>query len=300
MRRAACLALPAVCKRLPLPLLRSTVVANIQLFAADAARSVRSGALEVCGELIYLFNDDPEGVPPEVLAFFLGQASTAFSPSTVAVSNPFAPLANVLDSPAEGYYDGPPSWLPMQGGASLSTDPDRPVMCAFNIPAVVLTLGRAQWPVLRTFYLELSRDKTDKVRQSLASSLHEITQIIGPDYADEALLEPFLSFLDDYEHIQSSVLEHLATIVLCFGVTVASRVLEQLTEHWSKIRNWRMREKVAKDLRILGAHFIMHEEGAEAVLRLLARAFKDPVAAVRDDAVHVVSFRFELVVDRWS
>lgn len=287
VRRAACLALPAVCKRLPLPLLRATVVSNIQFFAADAARSVRSGALEVCGELIYLFHADPEGVPPEVLAFFLGQASNAYSPSTAAVLNPFAPIASVLDSPGEGYYDGPPSWLPTQG-ASLGTDPDRPVMCAFNMPAVVLTLGRAQWPLLRGFYLELSRDKTDKVRQSLASSLHEIIQIIGSAYADEALLEPFMSFLGDYEHIQSSVLEHLTTIVLSFGVTAASRVIEQLTEHWSKIRNWRMREKVAKDLRILGARFIMHEEGAESVLRLIARAFKDPVAAVRDDAVHII------------
>ena len=298
VRRAACLALPAICKRLPPQLLRTQIVANIQYFALDTSRNVRSGALEACGELIYLFHDDPLGVPEEVLEFYLGQVPVQ-TPTTIPPDNPFSPLASVLDSPGEGYYNGPPSWIPTTtSDASHAKDPDRPVMCAFNIPAVVLTLGRDNWPRLRSFYLELSRDKTDKVRQSLASSFHEIARIIGPAHADDTLLEPFSCFLSDYEVIQSAVLEHVTSIVFAFGEESGKQALDLLTERWSTIRNWRMREKVAKDLRELGAHFILVENGAEEILRLMARAFKDPVAAVRDEAVYAVS-RLRLVVAVW-
>ena len=285
---------------MPPDVLRTQVVANIQYFALDTSRNVRSGALEACGELIYLFHNDPLGVPEEVLEFYLGQVPVQTPTTTIPPENPFSPLASVLDSPGEAYYNGPPSWIPTTSTpeSHYVKDPDRPVMCAFNMPAVVLTLGRDKWALVRSFYLELSRDKTDKVRQSLASSFHEIARIIGSEHADDALLEPFNWFLGDYEVIQSAVLEHVASVVLSFGEETGKRALGHLTERWSSIRNWRMREKVAKDLRELGAHFILVEDEGEEILRLLARAFKDPVAAVRDEAVYAVSSSLRLLRTR--
>lgn len=161
------------------------------------------------------------------------------------------------------------------------------IRSAFNFPAVALTVGREQWHLLQPYHSTLCRDKADKVRQSLASSLHEVAKIVGPAQADACLLEPFAWYLRDFDHIQGAVLENISTLLLCFGPEAAQRALELLNESWAEIKNWRRREAVAKDLGNLGAHFVV-AGAAEEVLGVLARAFKDRVAAVREQAVYAV------------
>ena len=56
-------------------------------------------------------------------------------------------------------------------------DPSRPLVCAFNYPAVALTLGRARWPALRNLYRALSENPSFKVRRTLAASLGEMARI---------------------------------------------------------------------------------------------------------------------------
>lgn len=132
VRRAACLALPSICARLPTSLLRSTVISNIQTFAADESRNVRYGALEVCGELIYLFHNKEEegGVPDELLNFFLGKSLDGDQKAIVEEAG-FAPLGNALDGVDNSFFEDSASWTPA-ATISSSRDPDRPVMCAFK------------------------------------------------------------------------------------------------------------------------------------------------------------------------
>lgn len=276
------------------------------MFGTDSSPNVRSGALEICGELVYLFQGDPVGVPPELLAFFLGQSEEP-RPAVEPSDGAFAPLSNALDFPPTFLSDGPMSLWSDSNTASLrdlKRDPDRPVMwyvlsspyilcyadfprrSAFNFPSVVLTLGREKWPCMRDYHLALCRDKTSKVRQSLASSLFEIAKIIGPAQADESLFEPFEWFLHDFDQVQGALLENVSTLLLSFGDDAARRALALLQAAWGDIKTWRMREAIAKDLARIGPHFI--NGATEEVLRLLAKAFKDQVAAVREQAVHAV------------
>merc|ERR1719220_1559017 len=46
--------------------------------------------------------------------------------------------------------------------------------CAFSLPAVALTLGRTNWPLLKETYKSLANDMQWKVRRTLASSIHEL------------------------------------------------------------------------------------------------------------------------------
>lgn len=162
-------------------------------------------------------------------------------------------------------------------------------MCAFNFPAIALTLGGDQWHLLKSYHLELCRDKAPKVRQSLASSLHEIAKIIGSDRSDECLLEPFSWYIRDQDHIQGAMLENISTLLRSFGIGAGRHALELLNEAWSDIKTWRRREAVAEELGNLSAHF-MSNGVAEELLGVLGRAFKDHVAAVREKAGGVVSF----------
>lgn len=146
------------------------------------------------------------------------------------------------------------------------------------------------WRLLQPYYSTLCQDKADKVRQSLASSMHEIAKIIGPAQSDKFLLEPFSWYLRDFAHIQAAILENLSTLIRGFGLETSKQALGMVGDVWPAISNWRRRQAVAKDLANLGAHFVV-AGAAEDVLSVLAKAFKDPVAAVREEAVYAVSFK---------
>jgi hypothetical protein len=161
-------------------------------------------------------------------------------------------------------------------------------MCAFNLPAVALTLGRDQWPQLRDYYLTLCRDKVDKVRQSLASSMHEIANIIGPQQAADDLLEPFSMFLRDHDLIQTAMIENISVLLPAFAPQVFRQAVRCVSEAWLDLRVWRLRESLAHDLVLVAPHCIL-AGATEDLLSILGKAFKDSVAAVREQAVLVVS-----------
>lgn len=241
----------------------------------------------MCGELVHLFYGDPEGVPSELVAFFLGQPlDPPVGGAPVVDEDVFTPLQTALDSPPSRFFDQSPWSIRSPNTNSATRDPDRPVMCAFNLPAVALTLGRERWHLLREYYLSLCADKTDKVRQSLASSMHEIAKIIGPDQADADLVEPFSLFVRDFDFIQGALLENLASLLGSFGVETGRKVLAILNEAWGAVKLWRRREALTRDLATL-AHFV-DGPAIEEMLALFMKAFKDPVAAVRDQAVYAV------------
>ena len=66
--------------------------------------------------------------------------------------------------------------------------------CAYSLPAVALTLGRSNWPLLKDTYEILARDMQWKVRRSLASSIHELGIILG-EGAHQDLIPIFNGFL---------------------------------------------------------------------------------------------------------
>ncbi|GAA5890688.1 hypothetical protein JCM6882_000626 [Rhodosporidiobolus microsporus] len=291
VRRAAVLALPSIFKHLPRPALRSQAVNAITHFSGDDNRNVRSGALEICGELVYLFHEDPAGVPEEVLSFFLGQPKDQpdQSPSkpSLSPSLAFSPLKSALDSPpSAAFLDHSTTWSPVRPWPA-GRDPDREILTAFNLPAVVLTLGRSNWHVLRDHHRTLCQDRVEKVRQSLASSLFEVAKIIGPEQSDASLLEPLGWFLHDVDNIQAAILENLPSLLRSFSPEGAQQALGQLNEAWAKIRLWRQREFAAKEMATIGVPFV-ENGGVDAVLGVLVKAFKDPVAAVREEAVKAI------------
>jgi len=66
--------------------------------------------------------------------------------------------------------------------------------CAFALPAVALTLGRANWPLVKDTYDALASDMQWKVRRTLASSIHELGIILGDETAGQDLIPIFNGF----------------------------------------------------------------------------------------------------------
>jgi serine/threonine-protein phosphatase 4 regulatory subunit 1 len=66
--------------------------------------------------------------------------------------------------------------------------------CAYNFPAVLLTLGASKWPVLSKLFHVLLKNG-DKIKRPLACALHEIAKIIGEEKAEKELIGILESFL---------------------------------------------------------------------------------------------------------
>lgn len=73
VRQAACLALPALTRHLhPYSFKKEHTLKAIEGFCGDETSEIQNTALEVLGELIYAFHDDDEGLPNELITYFLG------------------------------------------------------------------------------------------------------------------------------------------------------------------------------------------------------------------------------------
>ena len=76
--------------------------------------------------------------------------------------------------------------------------------CAFSIPAVALTLGRANWPLIRETYETLANDMQWKVRRTVASSIHELGVILGQEISAVDLVPIFDGFIKDLDEVSTT------------------------------------------------------------------------------------------------
>ncbi|KAH0827082.1 hypothetical protein J3R83DRAFT_4768 [Lanmaoa asiatica] len=287
VRHSALFALPAVLSRLTPALRRSVALSTVVPLSRDESPAVRSGVLEALGEVLYSFHADEYGPPDELLLLFLGRQEDQPIPRTMTFGFPipisFAP------SKLDLFYD----------------DPVRPLACAFNYPAVALTLGRARWGELRSLYLTLSRNRSMKVRKTLAASLGELAMIIGPENARRDLVDVWWDAMQCAEDgdIRLKAIEALPLLVGALGEgeardTIFSGLVKIWEEGW--LRNWRIRESVIKIIPDLA--------GAPAypdyVHRILKWGLEDDFGAVREVSISVVTYMqrerglWKIVLDR--
>ncbi|KIM49226.1 hypothetical protein M413DRAFT_21488 [Hebeloma cylindrosporum] len=266
VRHSALFALPALLARLSPAQRRTVALETVVALSADINETVRCGVLEALGEVIYTFHQDAEG-PPEVLVhLFLGPKK---DPSRT--EKPHSP--DSVPTPLELFH----------------SDPKRPLICAFNFPAVALTLGGRRWSELRETYLDLTTDPTCGVRLTLAASLGELAKIIGTDNTQKDLLNVWWMYIDfEDEGVRTKALESLNDIIGVVGNEIGHTLVQGLLTRWDggKLRGWRERETVLKNI---GSWINRIGLGSAVLARgLLLKGLEDNVAAVREAAVMAI------------
>lgn len=275
---------------------RALALDTIIPLSSDENADVRQGVLEALGEVIYTFHEDEAGPPEEILRLFLGRAEDRRALDEQRSSN--AEIAvkwgMLSTSPTFAFQtsdvnqkisEEPPLEL-------FYKDPGRPLICAFNLPAVALTLGRKRWIELRDLYLYLTKDPSLKVRRTLAASLGELAKIIGPDNAQSDLLPVWktsVRFEEDAE-VRNKALECTEVFI---GALHEGRcrkeVAEEMVDVWrtGTLRGWRERQTAASSL--AGLQASIGEKEPIIIRNLLMLALEDPVAAVRETGKSSVS-----------
>ena len=80
------------------------------------------------------------------------------------------------------------SFAGMPSSAAGAEGLDLQFACAFNLPAVLHTLGPPAWPALRPAFDWLTGSGEARNRCTLACSLHEVARMVGPQTAQRDLM----------------------------------------------------------------------------------------------------------------
>ena len=263
VRHSILFALPGILARIDPAQRRLLTVPSLVQLSRDPADPVRSGLLEVLGEVIYTFREDPGGPPRELLHIFIA-TERHWSLEDAPHPSPNTLMAH--------------TWF---------SDPERPIICAFNFPAVILTLGAARWHEARGYYLHLTRSDNPKVMRTLAASLGEVAAIIGPDAAERDLVPVFLLFLRSSEaDVRAKLIETAPKFTECLAESRREPTLSSLSSMWLDLGGWREREDLARHF---GELITLAGEHALLVVDLVSRGLRDEVAAVREAAASSVS-----------
>lgn len=241
---------------------------SVETFRNDVSRSVRNTLADIIGELIARFlpadwekTGQPGKIPEPLLSYFLSLGATTANSSNTQM---------------------------------LKLEIDRPFICAYNFPAVVMTAGADFWDThLRETYLNLTKDYQIKVRCTFAHSLHDIARIIGPERTERDLVQIFALYLMDLDDVKQGVLEHLADFLGTLAVSSRNEYIPILAEVWDGVAtNWHLRNILARQLREISLLFDASRV-VEHVLPLVVRACHDEFAAVRQTGVSV----FPVILD---
>lgn len=122
--------------------------------------------------------------------------------------------------------------------------------CAYSLPAVALTLGRQNWPVLKDTYETLAGDMHWKVRRTLAFSIHELAVILGEEISQNDLVPVFNGFIKDLDEVRIGVLKHLAHFLRLLRPQNRRDYLPRMDEflRTDNENNWRFRLELATQL----------------------------------------------------
>lgn len=162
--------------------------------------------------------------------------------------------------------------------------------CAFSLPAVALTLGRANWPLLKETYESLANDMQWKVRRTLANSIHELAVILGPDVASQDLVPIFNGFIKDLDEVRIGVLKHLADFLSLLSPEARAEYLPRLEEFlkMDNDRNWRFRLELCNQVATL-VPLCSSEEVLAHLAPLCLLLVIDRVSEVRRTAAKVTA-----------
>ncbi|CRK99079.1 CLUMA_CG012113, isoform A [Clunio marinus] len=121
--------------------------------------------------------------------------------------------------------------------------------CAYNFPAVMLTLGKQFWPLLHQHFLSLCNDLQSnvRVRKTMAKSIYQIALIIGSEQATKDLVAPFVEFFKDIDDIKIEVAKHVTNFIRIIDPSKHEIIVNQLEMCWHPtvhVVNWRLREQI--------------------------------------------------------
>ena len=159
--------------------------------------------------------------------------------------------------------------------------------CAFNLPAVLLTLGPQHWDELHPCFTQLLKDPKFPVRRTIACSLHELGYILGPAMTMQHLVPVMDACLKDVNEVKGGVVKSFASLLRCLPPDKREDYVEVLWDIQKQRQEWRWRYMWAKQLPAFNLLFST-DTTASTLIPLTFSLCRDLVAIVRLTASRAV------------
>ncbi|CAG2101590.1 unnamed protein product, partial [Medioppia subpectinata] len=240
--------------------------------------------MEVREPLLGLYSNLNMGESDELMSFAFGESMPMGSGYMFPYRRP-PPSQDIIPNDLLEHY------LSMTNPIHYQTvDPDLCHHCAYSLPAVTLTLGRKNWSCLRETYELLAAEMQWKVRWTLASSLHQMSNILGSELTTRDLLPVFLSFMKDLDEVRFGILQNLAPFLKLLLRPQQQGILPKISEFlkMDNTRNWRFRQTLAQQIIEL-ADIYTASEIMEYLLPIGLVLLNDKVSEVRLAAIRLIS-----------
>ena len=124
----------------------------------------------------------------------------------------------------------------------ISTDNDILYACAYNFPAVFDALGKNRWHSLLPIYSKLLKVQDKRVKKTIASSLHEISKILGDKGTQQnlfAILDKFLK--DPADEVKVEAIRHLSDILRVIDQERREQLVDIFMVLQKDQKKWRIR-----------------------------------------------------------
>lgn len=172
-----------------------------------------------------------------------------------------------------------------------SVDPEVTYYCAYNLPAVLLTLGCDYWHDIRPCFDKLLQDNKYTVRNTVSYALHEIVGILGSEITIRDILPAINILLHDISEVKIGIITNIYKILYILPHNERLQFIPILHQLATQTENWRIRLLLAEQLSQL---FGLYGITLHTLLWILLR---DDYSAVRIQATHAVKILIQLVLN---
>ncbi|KRY47977.1 Serine/threonine-protein phosphatase 4 regulatory subunit 1, partial [Trichinella britovi] len=131
---------------------------------------------------------------------------------------------------------------------------DGAYLASVSFPGVVLALGRSYWYLLKGTFVDFSQNSHQRIRRTLACSMHVLAMILGPDISEVDLVPIFIRLMrDDMDSVRMGALEHLYEFILQLELSGRRPVVANLSAFLesSSPTNWRFRQQFVDQLTLV-------------------------------------------------
>lgn len=255
--------------------------AFVRLSKDDMYRVRRACAENLCEVSKHVSNDIRTGVLVEIFLRLAQDPSKLVKQSILQQSGMFISTlpAKTINLVIMGHYCS----MANNPTGDLSVDNELKHYCAYSFPGVLQTVGVERWGELRQVYHSLVQSHSFSVKETLATSLHEIAKILGEKLAEEELVAVFEEMIQDvHEAVRLGIVKHLADFLRLLSMPCRVSYLPLLDDILQSTNpfNWRLRQSLAAQLPELMT--LPPPQNVFSTLFPLAMTLlQDPVAEVR-------------------